>query len=84
MTPLPTMLEWIASHPRRFARKGYKPPNHLVNGEVRWFGEGGMSTFAMKLDSQGRAPKEYTVDPPPTRVEVYGGDGALLYAEDAT
>lgn len=83
MTPLPDMLAWVASHSSRLRRAGYEPPNHLANGEVRWFGTGGMSTFAMKLDDQGRAPKDYTVDPPPTRVEIYASNGDLLFTEQA-
>lgn len=83
MTPLPDILAWVASHSSRLRRANYEPPNHLANGEVRWFGTGGMSTFAMKLDDQGRAPKDYTVDPPPTRIEIYASNGDLLFTEQA-
>lgn len=79
MTPLPEVLAWIASHAQRFARPGYVPPNHLANGRVRFFADG-MSTFDVLLDAQGNAP-DYQHDPPPSRIEIYGGDGALLYSE---
>lgn len=77
------MLAWVASHSSRLRRPGYEPPNHLANGEVRWFATDGMSLFAMKLDDQGRAPQDYTVDPPPGRIEIYGGNGELLFTEQA-
>ena len=83
MTPFPAVLEWIASHPQRFARKGYKPPNHLANGEVRWYRSGDIPPMSLDLDAAGKLPIDFTITPTPTRVEVYGGDGALLYAEDA-
>ena len=82
MTPLSEMLDWVSSHSSRLRRPGYEPPNHLANGTVRFFGNGIGSTFELKLDPQGRA-KNYIVDPPPSRVEIYGGNGDLLYTEDA-
>jgi hypothetical protein len=81
MTPLSEMLTWIASHPGKFRRKDYEPPNHLANGTVRFFGADG-PTFDLKLDAQGAAA-DYAHDPPPKRIEIYGGNGELLFAEDA-
>lgn len=82
MTPLPEMLAWVASHSSRLRRAGYEPPNHLANGMVRFFGQDIGATFELKLDQNGKAPN-YTVDPPPSRVEIYDGNGELLFAEDA-
>lgn len=76
------MLEWVGSHSSRLRHKGYEPPNHLANGTVKFFGHGIGATFELKLDQNGGVP-DYTVDPPPSRIEIYGGDGALLYTEDA-
>lgn len=82
MTPLPEMLAWVGSHSSRLRRAGYEPPNHLANGEVRFFAPDGMSTFALKLDANGRCP-DYTHEPAPSRIEIYGGSGELLFMEDA-
>lgn len=81
MRPLSEMLEWVGSHASRLRRKDYEPPNHLANGRVRFFGADG-PTFDLALDATGNAP-DYSHSPAPTRVEIYGGDGALLYSEDA-
>jgi len=81
VTPLPEILAWVGSHSGRLRRQGYEPPNHLANGVVKFFGADG-PTFDLKLDDRGQAP-DYTQDPPPKRIEIYGGDGELLYSEDA-
>ena len=81
MTPLPEMLVWISSHGSKLRRPGYKPPNHLANGTVRFFGVDG-PTFDLKLDAQGNAP-DYSHEPTPSRIEIYGGSGELLLTEDA-
>jgi hypothetical protein len=82
MKSVPEILEWIRSHPDRFRRSGYTPPNHLANGRIQYFGHDIGATFSQPLDTAGNA-RDYKVDPPPSRIEIYGGDGALLYAEDA-
>jgi hypothetical protein len=61
------------------SRPGHSAPNPLANGVVRLFGKDG-PTFTLMLDEHGKCPV-YRHDPPPTRIEVYGGDGALLHAE---
>lgn len=81
MTPLPEMLEWVRSHGNKLRRKGYEPPNHLANGTVRFFGLE-QSLGDIKLDACGNAPS-YTMTTTPTRVEIYGGNGDLLFSEDA-
>jgi hypothetical protein len=80
MTPLPEILEWIASHANKFRRPGYEPPNHLTHGVIRHIGADG-STFDFRLDGQGRAP-DYEVKPV-IRLEIYAANGELLFAEDA-
>jgi hypothetical protein len=80
MRSLPEILSWIGSHSSRLSRPGHPAPNPLANGTVRFFGKHG-PTFEVQLDAQGKCA-EYTQNPAPTRIEVYGGDGALLHAED--
>lgn len=80
MMSLPEILEWIASHGKRFARPGYTPPNHLANGKVRLTSSDGSTTIT--LDAQG-ATQQTPPDSFTTRVEVYDSEGALLYSEDS-
>jgi len=80
MTSVPQMFDWVRSHSDKLRRKGYEPPNHLANGQVRFFGAQGESTFVLQLDQSGRAA-DYTHEPAPSRIEVWGGDGQLLYTE---
>lgn len=81
MTPLPEMLQWVASHSNRLRRQGYEPPNHLAGGIVKFYGADG-ETFNLDLDANGNAP-DYIHEPAPSRIEIFTRNGELLYSENA-
>ncbi len=81
MTPLPEMLAWVGSHANRFRRAGYEPPNHLANGHARLLNSDGSELGEIRFTAAGATTAHLPAAA--ARVEIYGGDGQLLFAEDA-